>query len=118
MKQLFLLLLIAASTVSVSAQRDYRDKDRHERYHYKDNRQDRHRIRDRHVKLNRKEYRHQVAMINRSFDARISEVKRHPFMRRRVKERKIQVLQLERRIALDQLKYRFSGKREYVKYRR
>lgn len=118
MKQLFLLLIIAASAISVSAQKDYRRNDRNESLHYKNDRIDRRDLHKNHG--NRQEFRRQSAIINRDYDSRINYIRKSPFMRRNVKARKIRELEAERRVALNQSRERFTGKkvRDYARDRR
>jgi hypothetical protein len=105
MKRMLLLLLICASAVSVSAQRDYRKDDRRERYHYKHDRQ-------KHLG-NRGEYRRQVQAINYQFDSRIHSIRENRFMGRNRKNREIRELEVQRRVALQQCRDRyFGGKRK------
>ena len=105
MKQLLLMLIIAGSALTVSAQRnsDYRHNDR---YHYKDNRHDRRDIR--HKPIKKREMERQMAVINRDYNARINYIKGHPAM--------IKKLEKQRHIALDQCRERFMTRthRTYV----
>jgi hypothetical protein len=113
MKHLFLFVLIAASAMSVSAQKVYRDNDRHEQYHYKNDRDDRNKMYDQNGNERRAfEARRQVEVINRNYDARINSIRRDPYMRNRVKERKIRKLESERRIALEKWNSNMSARRE------
>ena len=113
MKQLLLMLIIAGSALTVSAQRnsDYRHNDR---YHYKDNRHDRRDIR--HKPIKKREMERQMAVINRDYDARINYIKGYPAMKRREKSREIKKLEKQRHIALDQCRERFMSRthRTYV----
>ena len=113
MKQLLLMLIIAGSALTVSAQRnsDYHHNDR---YHYKDNRHDRRDIR--HKPIKKREMERQMAVINRDYNARIAYIKGHPGMKRREKSREIKKLEKQRHIALDQCRERFMGRmhRTYV----
>lgn len=106
MKRLFLLLLIASTALTVSAQKDYRNSDRDDRYHYRNDHKDRCQVH----KNPRKEMKRQMATINREFNTRIEYVRRHPHMRRNEKARRIEELELHRRLALDRCRDRFSGR--------
>jgi hypothetical protein len=111
MKKLLLLLLIASSAITVSAQKDYRDNDRNERYHYKhEQRKD---VRGRHDNndRNKREYQRQMSQINAEFDSRVRSVRKNPFMGRAQKNRKIEELEMHRRVALRESRDRFTGNR-------
>ena len=110
MKRLLLLLIVVASAISVSAQKDYRDRDRNERdrYHYK---HDGNRKQVYKYKRNRVELKRQVAAINRTFDDRVRSIQRNPFMSRNQKSRKIHELEMHRRVALNECRDRFIGRR-------
>lgn len=114
MKRVLLLLLIVASAVTVSAQKQYRN-DRDERYHYKyDNRKE---IRG---NFDRRDYKRQVMNINRQFDAKVRSVKKNPFMSRNQKNRKIHELEMHRRMALKEYRKHLNHnrKRDYARERR
>lgn len=123
MKQLILLFLIAATTLSVSAQKDYRDNDRkynnrddryEDKYERKDRRNDRNTRYDKFSSRDKRELRRQIADINRSFDSRIKAVRRQPFTRASVKHRRIQELEYQRRIALNECSARFGGRHYFA----
>jgi hypothetical protein len=125
MKQLVLVLLIAATALSVSAQKDYRndnrtyDKyDRNERYddrYDRDKRRDdRYRNRDRFDRREKEALRHQLEAINHRYDAKINSISRKPFMRSSVKARRINELEHERRIALNECRAKFYRKMDYA----
>ena len=112
MKQLVLVLLIAATSLSVSAQKDYRDnnrnKDKHDRvdrYDNKNSRLDR---------RQREEFRRQLERINHDYDSRIRSVSRNPWINRRTKARKINELENERRYALNECRARFHRQMDYA----
>lgn len=92
MKTVLLLLLIVSSAVTVSAQKNHRDK---------------------------REYQRQMAQINAEFDARARSIRKNPFMGRNQKNRKINELEMHRRVALRDCRDRFtnSRSREYVRER-
>jgi hypothetical protein len=112
MKRLFLVLVIAGSAFTVSAQSNYNHSN--ERYHYKDNRDSRHEV-TRPIK--KRELKNQLATINRDYDVRISYVRNHPNMRRGEKNRQIRELERQRKIALDQCRIKFMDRnhRGYAK---
>lgn len=111
MKQLVLVLLIAATSLSVSAQyghRNNRNHDKHnriERYHSRHDRFDR---------RQKEELRRQLERINHDFDARIRSVSRNPWIGRRRKAIKINQLENERRMALNECRARFYRKMDYA----
>jgi hypothetical protein len=114
MKQLALVLLIAVTTLSVSAQKDYRndgrDRDKYDRY-------DKHNKHDRYDKFSRREkeeFRRQLERINHEYDSRILSIRRNPFIGHRVKDRKINELERERRIALNEYRARFYRQMDYA----
>jgi hypothetical protein len=126
MKQLLMILLIAGVTsLSASAQKNYRNNDGDDRRDQKYDRNDgyadngydsRNRNYDKNDSYqnngrNRQEMKRQMAIINRDYDSRTNSVRRSPFMRARVKARKIQDLEYERRVALQTCMDRFSGRR-------
>jgi hypothetical protein len=131
MKQLVLLLLIAASALSVSAQKDYRDENRNDdnydrgryedrrdrnedKYDRNDRRDERNSSYDKYDKHRRQELRRRLDIVNRDYDSRINSVRRNPFMRSRVKARRIEELEYQRRVALDECRSRFSRQRDYA----
>jgi hypothetical protein len=125
MKQLVLLFLIAATTLSVSAQKDYRDNDRsngkydrgdryEDKYEQNDRRDDRYPRYDKISNRQKKELKRQSAIINRDFDSRVNSVRRNPFIRGRVKSRKIEELEYERRVALNESRARIMRQRDYA----
>jgi hypothetical protein len=129
MKQLVLVLLIAATTLSVSAQKDYRndnrsyDKyDRNDRYddrYDRDNRRNhRYRNNDRFDRREKEALRHQLEAINHRYDAKINAISRKPFMRSSVKARRINELERERRIALNECRAKFYRKLDYTRHNR
>jgi len=97
-------MLITASAITVSAQKNYKDNDRKDRYHY-DYKGDRKHDVNR-GRYDRSEYKRQATAINRSFDDRIRSIERNPFMNRRQKERKVQELQMHRKVALKECRER------------
>lgn len=106
MKQVFLVLLIAATSLSVSAQRNHRDNhNRVERYN------DKH---DRFDKREKEEFQRQIARINHEYDAKIRTVKNRPLMRARVKARKINELEKQRRHELNACRANFYRKMDYA----
>ena len=112
MKQLVLVLLIAATSLSVSAQKDYRDNNRNRDKHDRVDRYD-----DKHDRFDRKQkeqFRRQIELINHDYDAKIHQVRRNPFIRERIKRRKINELQNERRIALNECRARFYRQIDYA----
>ena len=119
MKRLLLLLLVTASVLSVSAQKDYRGHDRQDRYHNnnKGDSQDRYHYKhkgDRKHELknkkNRAEFKKQLANINRTFDDRIRSTRRNPFMSGNQKARKVRELEIHRRSAINECMDRFNVK--------
>ena len=113
MKQLVLVLLISATTLSVSAQKDYRgnnrDRDRYDRVDRYDDKKF-----DRFDKREREAYRRQLERINHEYDAKIRTIARSPFLGRRAKQRKIEQLQNERRHELNACRARFHRDRDYA----
>ena len=86
MKQLVLVLLIAATSLSVSAQKDYhgnnRKRDKYDRVdRYDDNKYDRFNARQ------KEEFRRQLERINHNYDSKIRSVSRNPWISRRNKAR-------------------------------
>lgn len=117
MKRLLLLLLVAVSAFSVSAQKDYRGNDRNERYHYKHKGDKRHDLRNN--KHNRAEFKKQVMAINHRFDERARAIQKNPFMGRNQKAKKMRELEMHRRMALNECRDRFNVKqRDYANGRR
>jgi hypothetical protein len=110
MKKLVLVLLVAATTLSVSAQRNNRHRD-NDRYDRVDRYNDKH---DRFDKRQKEEFRRQLERINHEYDSRIRMVKNMPLTRARVKARKIKVLENERRIALNECRARFYRQMDYA----
>jgi len=113
MKQLVLVLLIAATTLSVSAQSDYhnnnRDRDKHDRVHrYDNNRYDKFDGRQ------KEEFRRQLERINQHYNAKINSVSRNHWISRRKREMKINQLENERRIALNECRAKFYRKMDYA----
>ncbi|MBL7698207.1 MAG: hypothetical protein JNK79_08620 [Chitinophagaceae bacterium] len=105
MKQVFLVLLIAATSLSVSAQRNHRDNNsRIERYNKH----------DRFDERQKEEFRRQIARINHEYDAKIHSVKNMPLMRARVKARKINELEKQRRHELNVCRANFYKKMDYA----
>lgn len=109
MKQLALVVLIAATSLSVSAQRNHRDnddrRDRVERNH------DRY---DRFDKREKQEFQRQIARINHEYDSKIRSIQRAPFTRARVKSRRINELEGERRYALNECRAKFYREMDYA----
>lgn len=112
MKQLVLVVLIAATTLSVSAQKDYRNDDRdYDRY----DRVYRHNKHQNKFKKREKEaFRRQLETINRRYDARINTISRSPFLGRNAKARKINQLENERRYALNECRAKFYREMDYA----
>ena len=112
MKQLVLVLLIAATSLSVSAQNEYhrnnRYKDKHDRVDRYNNRNDRF---DRRQK---EEFRRQLERINHDYNARIRSVSHNPWISRRKKAIRINHLENERRIALNECRARFYRQMDYA----
>ena len=112
MKQLVLVLLIAATTLSVSAQRDYRNNERdYDRYDRVD-RNNKHQN-----KFDRREkevFRRQLETINRQYGARINRISRSPFLGRNAKSRKINQLENERHYALNECRAKFYREMDYA----
>ena len=112
MKQLVLVLLIAATSVSVSAQKDYRSNRNHDK-HYRVDRYNNNRY-DKFDRRQKEEFRRQLEMINHDFDARIRSVSHNPWIGRRKKAIKINQLENERRIALNECRARFYRQMDYA----
>lgn len=108
MKQLVLVVLIAATTLSVSAQKNYRDYDRN------NNRVERYDKYDRFDKRDKKEFKRQLDRINHEYDAKIRTVMRSPFLSRMAKRRKVDDLQNERRYVLNECRARFYRQKDYA----
>ena len=111
MKHLVLVLLIAATSLSVSAQKDYRDNNRK---HKKYDRVDRYNKNDRFNKREKEEYRRQLERINHEYDGRIRSVARNPWMSKRKKADKIHDLEVQRRYALNECRARFHRQTDYA----
>lgn len=112
MKQLVIVLLIAATSLSVSAQKDYcentRKKDKYDRVdRYNDKR-------GRFDKRQKEEFRRQLEKINHDYDSRIRVVSRNPWINRRNKARKINELENERRYALNECRARFHRQMDFA----
>ena len=110
MKQLVLVLLIAATSLSVSAQKDYRNRN-NGKYDRVDRYNDKH---DRFDNRQKEEFRRQLERINYEYDSKIRTVKNMPLTRTRVKARKIKVLENERLIALNECRARFYRQMDYA----
>ena len=113
MKQLLLVLLIAATTLSVSAQSDYhnnnRDRNKYDRVdRYDNNRYDRFNGRQ------KEEFRRQLERINQHYNAKINSVSRNHWISRRKREMKINQLENERRIALNECRAKFYRQMDYA----
>jgi hypothetical protein len=108
MKQLALVLLIAATSLSVSAQRNHRDNDRRDRVERNNDKFDRFDNRD------KEEFRRQIARINHQYDSKISSIHNARFMRARVKSRKINEVEGERRYALNECRAKFYREMDYA----
>lgn len=109
MKQLVLVVLIAATTLSVSAQKNHRDYDRnnnrverYDKYDRFDNNRD------------KKEFKRQLDRINHEYDAKIRTVMRSPFLSRMAKRRKVDELQNEKRYALNACRANFYRQKDYA----
>ena len=107
MKQVFLVLLIAATSLSVSAQRNHRDNNDYR----VERRNDKH---DRFDKRQKEEFRQQLARINYAYDSKIRSVRNSPFLRARAKARKIDNLEQERRHELNVCRANFYRKMDYA----
>lgn len=112
MKQLVLVLLVAVTSLSVSAQYNNRNNRNHDKY----DRMDRyHNGRyDRFDRRQKEEFRRQLESINQHYDARINSVARNPWTSRRKKEIKINRLENERRIALNECRAKFYRQLDYA----
>lgn len=108
MKQLLFVLMIAATSLSVSAQRNYNDNDRRDRVERYNNKGDRF---DRRQK---EEFARQIARINHEYDAKIHSVRSAPFMRSRVKARRVNDLENQRRYALNECRTKFYRQMDYA----
>ena len=113
MKQLLLVLLIAATTLSVSAQSDYhnnnRDRNKYDRVdRYDNNRYDRFNGRQ------KEEFRRQLERINQHYNAKINSVSRNHWISRRKREMKINQLENERLIALNECWAKFYRQMDYA----
>ena len=113
MKQLVLVLLIATTTLSVSAQSDYHNNNRNrdkygrvDRYH--NNRYDKFNPRQ------KEEFRRQLERINQHYNAKINSVSRNHWISRRKREMKINHLENERRIALNECRAKFYRQMDYA----
>jgi len=112
MKQLVLVLLIAATSLSVSAQKDYRDNNRNnDKYDRVDRYDNRH---DKFDRRQKEEFRRQLERINHDYDARIRSVAHNPWTSRRKKEMKINQLENERRYALNECRAKFYRQMDYA----
>jgi hypothetical protein len=112
MKQLALVLLIAATSLSVSAQYNHRDNRNHDKYdrvrRYENNRYDKFDSRQ------KEEFRRQLERINQHYDAKIRSVAHNMWTSRRKKEMKINRLENERRIALNECRAKFYRQMDYA----
>jgi hypothetical protein len=114
MKQLFLSMLIAATALTASAQKDYRNHDQSETYHYKNDRDTRYDLSKNYGPKDR-EMRRQIEAINREYNYKIVSIRHNQHMRDRVKDRKIRKLEIERRTAINDCQDRFTGRhRDYA----
>ena len=112
MKQLVLVLLIAATSLSVSAQKDYRSNRNHDK-HYRVDRYNNNRY-DKFDRRQKEEFRRHLERINQHYDARINSVLRNPWIGRRKKDMKINQLENERRIALNECRAKFYRQIDYA----
>lgn len=108
MKQLALVVLIAATSLSVSAQRNHRDNDRRDRVERNHDKYDRFDSRE------KEQFHRQIARINHEYDSKIRSIQRAPFTRARVKSRRINELEGERRYALNECRAKFYRKMDYA----
>jgi hypothetical protein len=112
MKQLALVLLIAVTSLSVSAQYNHRDNRNHDKYdrvrRYENNRYDKFDSRQ------KEEFRRQLERINQHYDAKIRSVVHNMWTSRRKKEMKINRLENERRIALNECRAKFYRQMDYA----
>jgi hypothetical protein len=112
MKQLALVLLIAATSLSVSAQYNHRDNRNHDKYdrvrRHENNRYDKFDGRQ------KEEFRRQLERINQHYDAKIRSVAHNMWTSRRKKEIKINRLENERRIALNECRAKFYRQMDYA----
>ena len=112
MKQLVLVLLIAATSLSVSAQYNNRDNRNHDKY----DRVDRY-DNDRYGRSDRRQtedFRRQLERINQHYDAKINSVVHNRWTSRRKKDMKINQLENERRIALNECRAKFHRQMDYA----
>lgn len=120
MKQVVLVLLIAVTSLSVSAQKDYRGNNRNHKHDRVDRNVDKYDRNDRNARFDRfdrrqkEELRRQLERINHQYDSRINAVRRKPFTRSSVKERRIHELERERRIALNECRANFYRQMDYA----
>lgn len=108
MKQVILVLLIATTSLSVSAQRHHDDNDRRDRVERRNDRNYRFDKRD------KQELRRQIARINHEYNSKIHSVKNSPFVRARVKARKINQLEDQRRHELNVCRAKFYRDMDYA----
>jgi hypothetical protein len=113
MKQLALVLLIAITSLSVSAQKDYRsnnrNRDKYDRVERYDDKKS-----NRFARREKEEYRRQLERINHDYDSKIRSVARNPWVGRKNKARKMDQLERERRHALNECRARFHRQMDYV----
>jgi uncharacterized protein YecT (DUF1311 family) len=108
MKQLALVLLIAATSLSVSAQRNHRDNDQRDRVERNHDKSDRFNNRE------KQEFKRQIARINHEYDSKIHSIQKSPFMRARVKSRRVTELEGERRHSLNECRAKFYREMDYA----
>ena len=116
MKQLFMLLLAAGAFTTTFAQSRYDRDDAHDQisgrqydpYQYKNGNQ---RYND--YAFNRREQDARIENINRSFDARIYEVRTNRWMRNFEKRREIRQLEAQRSAAISDVMDRYNNRNMY-----
>lgn len=108
MKQVILVLLIATTSLSVSAQRHRDNDNRRDRVERKNDRYDRFDDRQ------KAEFRRQLARINHEYDSKIRSVRNTPFIRARAKARKINELEDQRRYELNACRAKFYRQMDYA----
>ena len=110
MKQLVLVLLIAATSLCVSAQSNHRNNRNNDKYDRVDRYDNRH---DKFDRRQKEEFRRQLERINHDYDARIHSVSR-AWISRRKKDIKINQLENERRYALNECRAKFYRQMDYA----
>ncbi|HUQ65452.1 MAG TPA: hypothetical protein VM101_04825 [Flavitalea sp.] len=111
MKQIALVLLIAATSLTVSAQKDYRNNNRNKDKHDRVDRYEK--KRGRLDGREKEELRRQLERINHEYDKRIRSVS-HSWTSRRHKAMKIEQLENERHYALNECRAKFYRRMDYA----